>query len=119
MTAKLELMHRRKTAALVKVANTLLKDPHGRHWGYGTSRSAGVRSSVMYGMFDRMMEDGWATDGWESPSEAAGRPPRRYYELTDLGREQLAQIVGAAAALDAATVAMSRKASATGMPSPR
>lgn len=102
-------MRRRRTEALVKVANALLQNPHGRQWGYSTSRSAGVRSSVMYGMLDRMLEDGWITDGWEDPSEAAGRPPRRYYELTDLGREQLAAVVGAAEVLDVATGTMRRK----------
>lgn len=76
----------RKTHALVQVAMALLEDPTGRHWGYQLSRKAGVRSGVLYPMLTRMLNEGWLTDGWEDPATIQGRPPRRYYELTDKGR---------------------------------
>jgi PadR family transcriptional regulator PadR len=38
-----------------------------------------------------MLEEGWLTDGWEDRADIDGkRPARRYYELTDLGRSELA-----------------------------
>lgn len=67
----------------------LMEDPHGKHWGYETSKKAGVRSGVLYPMFKRMLTEGWITDGWEDPTVIQGRPPRRYYELTDAGRAEL------------------------------
>lgn len=74
----------RKTHALVQVAQALLEDPHGKHWGYDTSKKSGVKSGVMYPIFKRLLDAGWVTDGWED-SEIPGRPRRRYYQLTELG----------------------------------
>jgi PadR family transcriptional regulator PadR len=88
----------RRTAALVNVAAALLSNSAGRHWGYDLSRSAGVRSGVLYPMLHRLLEAGWLSDGWEQPAGDGKQkaPPRRYYELTDLGRAELASLVGAA-----------------------
>lgn len=79
----------RKTHALVQVAMALLDEPASQHWGYELSRKAGVRSGVLYPMLTRMLDEGWVTDGWEDPATIQGRPPRRYYELTDKGRLEL------------------------------
>jgi PadR family transcriptional regulator len=68
----------------------LMDKPSARHWGYELSRQSGVRSGVLYPLLHRMHGDGWLVDGWETPDEAGRRrPPRRYYELTDLGRREL------------------------------
>lgn len=83
----------RKTHALLQVALGLLDDPTGRHWGYDLSKKAGVRSGVMYPILHRMFDEGWLTDGWDDSSTSRRRPPRRYYELTDLGRRELGGIV--------------------------
>jgi len=83
----------RKTHALVQVAAALLEEPHGRHWGYDTAKKAGVRSSVLYPIFSRMLEEGWLTDGWEDASTISGRPPRRYYMLTSLGLARLGAVL--------------------------
>lgn len=77
------------TPSLVKVATALLDAPKERHWGYRLSVDSGVRSGVLYPILGRMMDEGWLTDGWEDPSEANGRPPRRYYEITDTGLREL------------------------------
>jgi PadR family transcriptional regulator PadR len=83
----------RRTHALVQVASVLLGDPQGQHWGYDTAKKAGVRANVLYPMFSRMLEEGWLTDGWEDPATISGRPPRRYYELTDVGRARLGAVL--------------------------
>jgi PadR family transcriptional regulator, regulatory protein PadR len=79
----------RTTKALVQVALALMAEPAGRHWGYELGKAAGVRSGVLYPMLSRLLADGLLTDGWEDPATIQGRPPRRYYELTDEGRARL------------------------------
>jgi len=46
-------------------------------------------------MLTRLLDQGWLTDGWEDPTTTIQqkRPPRRYYELTDLGRRELGAVV--------------------------
>ena len=64
--------------------------PDTRHWGYEISRRAGVRSSVMYPILQRMLEAGWLADGWEAGNPAEmRRPPRRYYRVTGEGHTGL------------------------------
>ncbi|HXL95721.1 MAG TPA: helix-turn-helix transcriptional regulator [Streptosporangiaceae bacterium] len=90
----------RRTNALVAVAAGLMSDPGGRHWGYELSRRSGVRSGVMYPVLQRMLDEGWLADGWEDQAEAGRekRPPRRYYEVTDLGRSELGALAARARA---------------------
>jgi len=85
----------RTTKALVQVALALMAEPTGKHWGYELSKSAGVRSGVLYPMLSRLLAEGWLTDGWEDPATIQGRPPRRYYELTDDGRVRLGGLLHA------------------------
>lgn len=88
----------RKTHSLMQVALALMDDPAGRHWGYELMKQAGVRSGVLYPVLQRMLSDGWLSDGWEDPAEIDGRrPARRYYELTDKGRRELGATVTDAA----------------------
>jgi PadR family transcriptional regulator PadR len=86
----------RQTRALVEVALQLIDDPFGRHWGYDLSVRSGVRSGVMYPLLHRMLEAEWLTDGWDDSQARRHRPPRRYYELTDLGRRSLGDLLEAA-----------------------
>ncbi|MGW5227485.1 PadR family transcriptional regulator [Nocardia niigatensis] len=89
----------RRTHSLIQVAVALLAEPDTRHWGYELSRQSGVRSGVLYPMLSKMLAEGWLTDGWEDPATITQkRPPRRYYELTDQGKLELAGMVRAAAA---------------------
>jgi PadR family transcriptional regulator PadR len=83
----------RKTHALVQVAQALLEGPTARHWGYQLSKKTGVRSGVLYPMLTRLLDEGLLEDGWEDPATISGRPPRRYYELTDKGRSELGAIL--------------------------
>ncbi len=88
----------RRTYALVQVALALMDDASGRHWGYALSKRSGVRSPVMYGILQRMLDEGWLTDGWEEQAQVgrSKRPPRRYYELTDAGKIALGAVIAEA-----------------------
>lgn len=68
-----------------------------RLWGYALTKLSGVRSGVLYPQLDRMLNEGWVEDHWETPEEVVGkRPPRRYYILTDEGRLELGAVVARA-----------------------
>jgi len=84
-------MQRRTTEAKVRLAVALMEDPHGRHWGYELAKRAGLRSGIVYPALTRLLEDGLLTDGWEEVPTTGRRPrpPRRYYELTNKGRQDL------------------------------
>lgn len=86
----------RKTHALVQVAKALMDAPDAKHWGYDTSKKAGVRSGVMYPILSRLMDAGWLSDGWEDTAAVSGRPPRRYYEITESGRVALRALLAEA-----------------------
>jgi PadR family transcriptional regulator PadR len=87
----------RKTHSLIQVAIALMADPGGQHWGYDLSKRSGVRSGVLYPTLQRMLDEGWARDGWEEQDGArAKRPPRRYYKLTDKGRAELGALLNEA-----------------------
>lgn len=80
----------------MQVALALMERPQERHWGYETSRHAGVTSGTLYPLLRRWLEQGWLTDGWENPAETEGRPPRRYYELTELGCQRMGALLAEA-----------------------
>lgn len=92
----------RKTKALMAVAVAFMQEPNARHWGYELGREANIRSGVMYPILRRMLDDGWLEDGWEDRATIDGRPPRRYYTLTDVGMRELGALaVQAPAAIPA------------------
>lgn len=74
----------------------LMERPQDQHWGYELSKRADIRSGVLYPLLRRMLEERWLEDGWEDRETVKGRPPRRYYELTDKGREALGAMLDAA-----------------------
>ena len=86
----------RKTQALIRVAVALMNDPHAKHWGYDLMRESGVRSGVLYPILRRLLAERWVTDGWEDPAVVSGRPPRRYYELTESGQRELGALLAGA-----------------------
>ncbi|HYQ68080.1 PadR family transcriptional regulator [Actinophytocola sp.] len=86
----------RKTQALIQVAVALMADPQGKHWGYNLTKRSGVRSGVLYPILRRLLDEHWISDGWEDPATAGGRPPRRYYQLTELGHQELRALLAIA-----------------------
>jgi PadR family transcriptional regulator PadR len=84
------------TVALTKVALVLSRNPDTKYWGYQLGKDAGLRSGILYPILRRLLEEGWLTDGWEALADVQGRPPRRYYELTNLGRRELGAIAASA-----------------------
>ncbi|MBO1768242.1 helix-turn-helix transcriptional regulator [Allobranchiibius sp. GilTou38] len=86
----------RRTETALRVADEFLSRPGDKHWGYETSKATGIRSGSLYPILTRFLDAEWITDGWEDPAATGGRPPRRYYELTDRGRAEMGGFVAGA-----------------------
>lgn len=86
------------THTLVQVAQALMEDPAGQHWGYDLTERAHVRSGALYPVLHRMLEEGWLADGWEEQAASGRRkrPPRRYYKITDKGAGELGAVLARA-----------------------
>ena len=82
----------RRTKARLAIAAELLQGAQRTHWGYELSRNAGVGAGSMYPFLAELLEAGLLRDGWENPAPT-GRPPRRYYELTETGERFLRDFV--------------------------
>jgi len=69
------------------VLGALADDPDHRHYGLELARATGLASGSIYPILARLERAGWVESGWEElDRHAAGRPPRRYYRLTEAGR---------------------------------
>jgi PadR family transcriptional regulator, regulatory protein PadR len=68
---------------------------NGYLYGFDIIDITGVPGGTVYPALRRLEETGYLASKWEkeSISQAAPRPPRKYYELTRLGREALAEAV--------------------------
>ncbi len=79
------------------VLHLLLALVDGPSHGYALARSmeeeSGGRVRVMpgnlYAVIRRLVDDGWVAEGGAPPEADGGGPRRRYFELTELGREIL------------------------------
>lgn len=83
----------RKIRSHVAIATELLREPQEKHYGYELSRKSGAGAVKLYPYLTKLHEAGYIEDGWEDPSDTAGRPPRRYYCLTASGKEALGRFV--------------------------
>ena len=63
--------------------------------GFDIIRTTGLPSGTVYPALRRLEEARYLTSAWEEARVAqdAGRPPRKYYEITRKGREVLAEAV--------------------------
>lgn len=66
-------------------------------YGLRVVKASGYKSGTVYPILRRMEEHGWVTSHWEAGDGAqeVGRPLRRLYRMTDVGRsvaeEQIAK----------------------------
>jgi DNA-binding PadR family transcriptional regulator len=66
---------------------------HGYQYGFDIMDITGLPSGTVYPALRRLEEAGLVKSKWEKHSiaQAELRPPRKYYELTRLGKEALAE----------------------------
>ncbi|WP_159080798.1 PadR family transcriptional regulator [Nocardia suismassiliense] len=80
----------RLTQSFVRVAAEFVRAPDIDHWGYRLVRNANQTSAVVYPMLAKMVALHWVSEFREDPATITeSRPPRRYYRLTELGRDEL------------------------------
>jgi DNA-binding PadR family transcriptional regulator len=73
--------------AKMKVLEELLRSPDEPRYGYELMRVTRVKSGSLYPILDQLQASRWLVAKWEDLDEqAAGRPPRRWYRLTDTGK---------------------------------
>ena len=65
----------------------------GVTYGFDLMDETGLPSGTVYPILGRMERRGLVESRWEDPAapREQGRPPRKYYDITDLGREALAE----------------------------
>lgn len=70
-------------------ALVLLALARGLRHGFDVLDATGLESGTVYPILRRLEDGGYVRSRWEPVREArdAGRPPRRYYELTGLGAD--------------------------------
>lgn len=76
------------------VVRVLLELDHGTRYGLELARVLGIKGGSLYPVLERLEQAGWITGSWEQiDPRAEGRPARHYYELTELGSEQLREVL--------------------------
>ncbi|MER5667453.1 PadR family transcriptional regulator [Streptomyces mirabilis] len=72
------------------VLRALLEDPAKQRYGLELCELAGLPSGTIYPILARLERVGWVGSTWEDPAvhEAAGRPRRRFYQVTEGGAEK-------------------------------
>jgi PadR family transcriptional regulator PadR len=79
----------RVTVPVAKVLAALLAEPGGEHYGLQLMQQTRIASGTLYPILARLQAAGWLTARWEEEDPAdAGRPVRRYYQLTAEGAEK-------------------------------
>ncbi|MEU7097748.1 helix-turn-helix transcriptional regulator [Streptomyces longwoodensis] len=78
----------RLTKSTIAVLETLLSTTSdNRAWGLSICRDADLGPGTVYPILERLTERGWVTS-YEETGPHPGRPARRFYELTGVGRAQ-------------------------------
>lgn len=77
----------RVTAALRDVLTVFMADPTGEYYGLELARGADLPSGTLYPLLARLEGRGFVESRYEDPEIyiGLGRPPRRYYRLTEDG----------------------------------
>lgn len=75
------LMIRRRPSYGYEIISTLEKYP-----------ILSAKENTIYPLLRRLLKEGWISSSWQESAE--GLPPRKYYALTDTGREYLEAMSG-------------------------
>jgi PadR family transcriptional regulator PadR len=79
----------RITLETLSVLKVLLDRPSTHHYGLEIAKQAGLPTGTIYPILARLEQAGWVTSEWETiDPAAAGRPRRRFYQLTPTGCER-------------------------------
>ena len=75
-------------------AAVLLAIRSGHRYGFDLMDATGLPDGTVYPILRRLEKRGVLVAHWEDEEDAhaEGRPPRRYYELTPVGVEALAEV---------------------------
>jgi PadR family transcriptional regulator, regulatory protein PadR len=85
------------TKPMERVLRAFLEDTHARRYGYDLMRAVSLKSGTLYPMLTRLETEGLVEARWESAGETpAGRPARRYYQLTGEGVQVARQVLAEA-----------------------
>jgi len=89
----------RLTHTTVAIALQLMSNPDKEHWGYELVQDSGVGPGAVYPILQRFVNQGLLVDTWEDEAKATadGRPPRRFYSLTEAGMVELGAVLDRAA----------------------
>ena len=75
--------------ATAKVLSAFVDAPLSVQYGFGLMRTTGLKSGSLYPILERLTGNGWLHVSEEEIDEvAAGRPKRREYRLTVLGKRE-------------------------------
>lgn len=79
----------RMSAATLKVVGALLSNPQRQLSGTEISRLTKLGSGTLYPILIRLEDAGWLESDWEKgdPHEL-GRPRRRFYRVTGVGKKR-------------------------------
>ena len=76
----------RMTIPTQLVLQVLLDVPEQERYGFEIAEASGLRSGTVHPILARLERIGWVQARWEtSDPRTAGRPARRYYQLTAEG----------------------------------
>lgn len=81
----------RMTLATRAVLSAFLAGPADEHYGLKIAEAAELPGGTIYPILIRLEQCGWLLSRWEEidPAEE-GRPPRRYYRLSERGAQAAA-----------------------------
>ncbi len=82
----------RLSRTALEVLKFLLASSVAAHSGADISKHTRASSGTLYPLLARLESAGWATSEWEDADPTKiGRPRRRFYKLTTLGRSKALQ----------------------------